>query len=353
MQTLKQLTIKNFQSHKHSVIDLSNGLNVFMGQSRQGKTASVRALRWVVQNQPQGTAFIRSGETDCEVTVETAEGEVIVRKRTPSFNGYIVNGKELKAMKSQVPEEVRAVLGMTDLNWQFEHDGPFLLNETSGEVARRLNEIADLNDIDICLGNFSTWVRQERQTAKHLEEELENTLLELNGYNYLPNMKEDLDSLTLLEEKNSSRRAQISKLSECRNDLDELFPGIFRCQKILRGKDSLERLVEEETRLKDNCSKINRLADILEGVDDIDDELEKIPHHDTIQSCLTEVYDLETSATILANLSQQTEQLGKIISQVKQVVQEEKGSAERLRKLQDEMPEKCPTCGTLLQPKGD
>ena len=57
MKYKKYLHLINFQSHLNTVIELHPGLNILVGESDQGKTAIIRALRWLFYNEPRGTGF--------------------------------------------------------------------------------------------------------------------------------------------------------------------------------------------------------------------------------------------------------------------------------------------------------
>ncbi|WP_035425703.1 AAA family ATPase, partial [Halalkalibacterium ligniniphilum] len=61
MNTINTVRLENFQSHLDTSIDFSTGLNVIVGQSDSGKTSILRAIRWVLYNQPRGTDFMRVG----------------------------------------------------------------------------------------------------------------------------------------------------------------------------------------------------------------------------------------------------------------------------------------------------
>ena len=86
---LKRLEIKNFESHKHTVIEgLSEGLNLVRGESMAGKTSIVRALKLAAYNDFDPKS-LRTGETKCEVFVETDKGTVRVI-RGPKINAWEV-----------------------------------------------------------------------------------------------------------------------------------------------------------------------------------------------------------------------------------------------------------------------
>jgi exonuclease SbcC len=82
--------IHNFQSHEDSEYDLSDSFNVIVGESKQGKSASLRAIRWVVENKPAGKGLIRSGSTEAFVELTLQNGTIIRRFISTKENGYKV-----------------------------------------------------------------------------------------------------------------------------------------------------------------------------------------------------------------------------------------------------------------------
>jgi DNA repair ATPase RecN len=89
--SIKQITVENFQSWKKGTIELApNGqLTVLTGSSDSGKTAiGIRALRWLLYNIPQGTDFIRVGCTFARVSVLYESGHTVIRERSTSKNQY-------------------------------------------------------------------------------------------------------------------------------------------------------------------------------------------------------------------------------------------------------------------------
>ncbi|WDC83992.1 ATP-binding protein [Caloramator sp. mosi_1] len=93
---IKSIEIENFQSHKHTKLDLSENLNVIVGPSDNGKSAIIRALKWCLFNEPKGVEFIRFDSNYCRVTLTLSDGVKIIRERTKTKNTYrlIKNGEE-------------------------------------------------------------------------------------------------------------------------------------------------------------------------------------------------------------------------------------------------------------------
>lgn len=129
------------------------------GDSNHGKTAVLRALFWVMYNEPQGTDYVsywaykqlKNGIKflDGEYTevVVFVDGHAIVRHRDNEFNGYIVDGTKYEALHGGVPPEVTAILNLSDTSVQKQLDAPFLLSMTPGEAAQYLNKLANLEDV--------------------------------------------------------------------------------------------------------------------------------------------------------------------------------------------------------------
>ena len=80
--------VHNFQSHEDSEYSFVNGFNVIIGESKQGKSASLRAIRWVAENKPAGKGLIRAGATEAYVELTLENGIIIKRFVTAKENGY-------------------------------------------------------------------------------------------------------------------------------------------------------------------------------------------------------------------------------------------------------------------------
>ena len=132
-------------------------MNVICGESDNGKSAVIRAIRWVVENQPQGTDKINSNWNEnlkepLSVKLYTDKGYV-ERIRDKTRNGYNIckTGEQivkLDAIGKGVPKEVTEFLNVSDVNFQFQMDPPYLLSKTPGQASEYLNEIVHLDSID-------------------------------------------------------------------------------------------------------------------------------------------------------------------------------------------------------------
>ena len=88
---IKKLNILNFQSHKDTSLSFAPGVNVIVGASDSGKSAIIRALRWLIWNRPVGDAFRSHWGGETQVVVVTDELDTITRLKEKSGNYYFIN----------------------------------------------------------------------------------------------------------------------------------------------------------------------------------------------------------------------------------------------------------------------
>ncbi|HAA42512.1 MAG TPA: chromosome segregation protein SMC, partial [Ruminiclostridium sp.] len=82
MIRIEEIIIENFQSHKNTKITFKDGLNVIIGASDHGKSAIIRAIKWVLYNEPRGSDYIRQGANYARVTLKMSNGYTIIRERS-------------------------------------------------------------------------------------------------------------------------------------------------------------------------------------------------------------------------------------------------------------------------------
>src|SRR4030042_795222 len=199
---IHSLHLTNFQSHKDTHLEFHPGVNVIVGTSDSGKSAVIRALRWLVWNRPVGDEFRSSWGGDTSVDVELNSGQV-TRIRTKVFNGYRLGADEVfEATKTDVPQEVQQTLNLGDINLQQQLDSPFLLSQSPGAVAEHFNHVAHLDQIDTGLRNVQGWIRQLEQDAKSNEQRIKGLEEELKGFEHLEKFEAEVEVLKGLKQGN-------------------------------------------------------------------------------------------------------------------------------------------------------
>jgi len=127
---IRRIELIDFQSHEHTRLDLTDGVNVLVGMSNVGKSSVLRAILWVLTNRPSGTGMIRKGAKEARVIIET-DSFTVERVRGPKLNGYLLAqggvGTQYNVIGKDVPEPVMQALNMSGLNVHAQFDPFFLL----------------------------------------------------------------------------------------------------------------------------------------------------------------------------------------------------------------------------------
>lgn len=247
---ISTIIIKNFQSHRHTVLNLNEHVNVILGSSDVGKTAILRALGWVFFNEPQGTAFIRAGETSTSVELIYSDGYSVKRIRNKKFNGYHINHpdfdepKKLSGFGSSVPEEIQEITGVrkfeiadkieSSITYQTQLEGAFLLSESSIKKAKAIGAISNVNIIDRAIQIANSNIKDFRKNINTSEEALKNSEEQIKEYDNLDERKQNLEKVKDLY----SELIQKNKMNENLSVLNQ------------RLDNNIERIKTEENTIK-------------------------------------------------------------------------------------------------------
>ena len=191
---ITKIEIKNFQSHKNTALEFDKGVNVICGESDNGKSAVIRSIQWVVENYPQGIDKINSNWNEnlkepLSVKLYTDKGYV-ERIRDKTRNGYDIckTGEQivkLDAIGKGVPKEVIDFLNVSDVNFQFQLDPPYLLSKTPGQASEYLNEIVHLDSIDRIMSIADSDKRQLSSEQKTVESDIKKLEEDLKNYEWV------------------------------------------------------------------------------------------------------------------------------------------------------------------------
>ena len=212
MELLK-VNITNFQSHKESELEFTDGVNVIIGPSDAGKSAIFRAIYWVITNRPLGDSFRSYWGGDTRVDLHF-DDVIISRLKGDSDNQYIITNESplvLKAFGTDTPEVVK-LLSLDDINIQSQIDPPFLLANTPGEVAQMLNKAASIDDIDKAMSNLKSYYNETKRSKTYLEKQIADMEEELKQYDNLPRLEQLVEELERIENEAEVYTRQYSNL---------------------------------------------------------------------------------------------------------------------------------------------
>ncbi|ARU59670.1 hypothetical protein CBW65_00405 [Tumebacillus avium] len=224
LKTIRNLRIENFQSHELTEMAFDDGLNVIVGASDNGKSAVIRALRWLLYNEPRGSDFMRVGANQCRVMIELADGSRVTRERTPSKNRYIVmqaSGEEqiYEGFGNTVPKEVSDLTGVrkvaldedneTTLHLGTQLEAPFLLSEPGSIKAKAIGRLNGVHIIDAASRDTNRDLTRANADERGYREQLAEVDQELEQFSDLPYLE---NILLLVEEKQAALKDHSARL---------------------------------------------------------------------------------------------------------------------------------------------
>jgi DNA repair protein SbcC/Rad50 len=317
---LNSLSIQNFQSHKKTELEFDPGINVITGASDSGKTAVIRALRWLIYNRPGGEAFRSSWGGDAIIDLALDNGQ-IQRIKTNKDNLYVLGyHDEFKAFGTDVPEEIQQVLNLNTVNIQQQLDRPFLLDDSSGEVAGHFNRMAHLDVIDRGLQNVQKWQRSIEQDIKSGNQYQIELQEDLKTYDYLDQMEIEVEVLEQIENHKISIIQKIQKLKALIYNIEDVNVQIEKSSKLLPAEkqvDSILALFKQESDLKEKKQTLSSIITKLLSVQlSIEENQEIIQHEKQVDKILSlysiqdeQIRKTEGLASLIDNINSTKEQI--------------------------------------------
>ena len=349
---IKSLKISNFQSHANSELIFTPGVNVIVGASDSGKTAIIRALRWLIWNRPNGEAFRSTWGGDTRVEIQV-DDNIIVRGKTKDIpNLYSVNTKVLQAFKTDVPEQVQKYLNVDETNLQQQLDAPFLISSSPGEVASYFNRIAHLDQIDTGLKSIQADIRRvtgEIQSDKDRVEELKENA---RAYAYLEWAEIELEVLEKDQELLQKKMNAWTKLKDLTKSIGEVEEEIEQASALLPFEKEVDQILSLHKSRKEKEEEHTALHQICETLSGIDSDLRSL---NNVIQFEKEVDKVLTEINRVANLEEKVRSFKVLIRDIKQIDTDldelERNIEELEQQFHDEMPDQCPLCGTNLNSK--
>lgn len=269
---IDSITLKNFQIHKNTTLEFSPGVNVILGETDQGKSSIAKALYWFFFNRPSGDEFISTGKKECRVQITSGANIASRVKNTSGLNQYILNDTEFNALRTDVPDEIKQALKITDTNIQLQFDPPFLLDLNAGDVAKKLNTVIGISEIDSSLKYINSVVRACSTEETHTKKEIKSREKKIKRY----------DGLGEIQELYAEYDDAGNKLGECREEIDVLEDALYA----LEQKQFLSGISEQVTKAKEAVIKIQELdgtctqcIDDFDVLEDIIDSLEYLSEY--------------------------------------------------------------------------
>lgn len=250
----KNLTIKNFKSHKDTRIDFSPGINVLSGIGQAGKTAAlIGAVELLSKNRPssggylsdfaglKGTTNISLGLTEGikvslskRISVDK-NGEKKVRSTVYHMSG---GGKEgdWSGVGKNVPDEVESVLNLSHLSFQKQLDSPFLVTSSPGEIARVINRVTKLDKSDLWVAEITKRINRANSDVDLFEDQRKEANKELERYSNISEVETVVRDL----------KSTYDRLRDIRRKVLFLDKDLILVENFIEGINKLKKFLDAE-----------------------------------------------------------------------------------------------------------
>lgn len=183
---ITQVEIRNFSTHRHTVLDFSEGVNALIGRNSAGKSNALSAIQWCLTNHLTGTDFIRYGEKEACVRVSLSNGYTIERikghVRTHNFYRLYQGDAmlyEYTGFRKDVPKEIKDVHRMMSesgqaINFHNQLEPLFLVANTPSQRATFIGNLEELAKVDRANSTLNEDIRDNTRDIRRIELEIKD-----------------------------------------------------------------------------------------------------------------------------------------------------------------------------------
>lgn len=340
---ITKLRLRNFQKHTKLEIELDPLVTCLVGPTDSGKSAVMRALRFLMLNKSgiNSDDFISWGKDVLKVSL-IVDGHTIQRIRGKGENLYKLDGGTYKSFGNSIPAAIQSILNCGPNNFQRQLDGQFWLTESAGQIAKNLNQIVNLEIIDSATANVNSKLRRIQTECEMIEERRNDAEREMNETKWTVAAVKSIDAIKRLDRErseiaqNGSRIAKV--IADVRNltrhsinatavaktgvELASLIASAERtARRIGRASQIVNQIQETKTFLNISIPDIKPLSEFRKKADALSERRRMAEYY------FTEIASLEAKACLEnKKLQEKKKQLGQL---------------ERTSR-------RCPTCGRSL-----
>ena len=301
---IRSIKLVGFQSHVDTTINLTDGLNVITGPSDSGKTAIIRAVRWVALNEPQGDAVVNQSVGYAQVTIITDTG-VITKVRNKGKVRYEINinGESIRYDKSEIPQEIYQILGINKtsfgdvdvvLPFAFQLDAPFLISSPASFGGKVLGKICNADKVELAVKKSSREVSQANDAKRQAEKTIEETKLALESYTNLGEVEERLNQCQELVSKIEKGIVNRDTLAKLHNSYISAYEKLNAVRDTVHRLSEIPQRAEEVSALEIHAVRYDRLLNLYSKYNAVKNNL------DTVQEVINKTQHVE-QATLCLN----------------------------------------------------
>lgn len=276
---IKEIIIKNFQSHRSTKLELSDGVNCIIGQTDAGKSSIFRALQFAI-GRSTGQAFLplhsNKNKINASVELKFDDDQSIKRTKGKKVNKFQTSeGLEFEKFGIEPPSEILKVLDIEEwLNLHHQDDSPFLLSMTGGQAAEVLNKVIKIDAIDSIVKRANKNEKDIKWKIKETELEILNKEKELDNLEWIDIADHKLKHIEIRENELKENERRYQELSQCLEDLEQAGEALKRIRII--PLKIIEKLENKYKKLNEMEERQYNIIEVFKQLDDLEHDLKGI-----------------------------------------------------------------------------
>jgi len=346
---IESLTLHNFQKHKHLKVEFDPHITTITGPTNGGKSAIIRAIRWLCLNQPTGAALSRmrpqrTGSKYVKAVLKV-DGHTITRKKSKTANLYILDGKKFKAFGAGVvPPEIASILNITEVNFQQQHDLHFWFSLTPGQVSKELNKIVNLEEIDQALAYIGSRVRQSKAEAEVSRQRLHQARQAYKKSKWVKEADaklQEVEAQQALQEETHLKHVRLHSL-------------LKQATEAIDNRDNTDKALICLKEAHDKGLETSRLAKRVHGLQELLDTI--TASKADVSAEIPDISLLEEAESKVQQIQKRKESLVTLLTAIARaedyqcdLANEYARASKKLQKFQRQQPQICPTCGQKIR----
>lgn len=294
---ITEIELVNFQGHVHTILHPHENVSALVGQTGKGKSTVLKAIEWVYNDTIMGESRYGTkihnhaivGETNSGavkllgntvVSITWDDGSKITRYKGKD-NKYEIQkpGEELLTLTktgSGAQEQVKELFNFADPNFSTQFEGVYLLFDTPGQIAAKLNELADLTKPDQILKMIRSDLKSTNAEKKVIESDLEEIKLDLSDYEKIPELEDKLKALEEKETKLKTLQEQLSSMETLNEKIEEIDITLSSIKDLDKREEKLNSLLKKEAKYTEISNELVSMKSYMDDLYYLHNELESL-----------------------------------------------------------------------------
>lgn len=286
---IDSLHLTNFQVHKSSHLKFDKGINVIAGSSDAGKSSIIRGLLWLLTNKPSGESFRTWGSTGNIIVSASIDGKSVSKTRRSGKNTYSIGGTKYEATGTELFPELLEATRINEYNYQTQHQQYFLLQDSPGKVAEKINQVVGLDIIHRVASFLKSRLSEKKKLSVSISADIESKNKELIDYDNLEEIEnliqeiEDYETtISAVEAEKNTIGLILHRINLNQEKMDELpdYTGIEKTIREIRiNIEKYDKIADQMREIKAMVGSIrvkNRKLDTIPDYTGIEDTLKAI-----------------------------------------------------------------------------